>query len=144
MPVFQLGYISFASDAFKKEAKEGISDILEEARVFNKENDITGMLLYRKGVFLQILEGNRDTVLNLYGRIASDLRHEGIKTLIKQNENERIFKDWSMSYKEIDDADLKELNNILGWDEILNQTPQYLPVSNVKIMEIFKRFRFKL
>lgn len=144
MSVFQLAYISFASDFFKKDSKTGVSDILEEAKEFNKENGITGMLLFRNGVFLQILEGSRLEVLNLYGRIASDLRHEGIKTLIKQQNSERLFADWSMSYKEIDDADLKELNNILNWEEIIQQTRQFLPVSNHKIMEIFKKFRFKL
>ena len=104
-----------------------VSKILEVARNFNSKKDITGMLLYIKKDFLQILEGNKEDVLLLYDSIKKDDRHDQIRTLISCYGDERLFNDWSMGYSHFDNMEgLKnyaytknvDLNGLL--DEDLN------------------------
>lgn len=82
------------------------ADILSVARSFNQENDITGCLLYHKGQFLQLLEGDFEKLNHLYGKIRKDKRHENVITLHMKEIDERIFDDWSMAYKVIKDSSI--------------------------------------
>lgn len=144
MRVFQLAYLSFASEAFDKDVDRGMGEILDVAVSNNKDLNITGMLLFKGGIFIQLLEGDKEDVLNLYGRIASDLRHEGLKVLVKQDNSERLFEHWSMSYQKIDNTSLILINEIINWDELVKATREYRVIDNKKILDVFKKFRFKL
>ena len=53
--MIQTIYVSFATMALKLDAPSIIEQILQEARTFNEQNDITGQLLYRSGIFIQLL-----------------------------------------------------------------------------------------
>lgn len=143
MFIFQLAYISFKSNHFS-DTEENLLEILETAKAHNESIGVTGMLLYKGGVFLQLLEGDRDSVLNLYGKIATDLRHEGLKVVVKQNSSERVYKNWSMGYKHMQDIDIDDIKEILPWDKLLEETRNHNLVPQEKIVEIFKKFRFKL
>ncbi len=140
--MFQLGYISLKSNQFKGEST--IDEILSTANKFNSQNGITGMLIFRGGVILQLLEGDKDRVLDLFGRIASDPRHESISVLVKQNSNERLFPNWTMAYKKVEDTDLKEVSKIIPWKDIAEVTKEGNSISNEKIIELFKYFRYAL
>ena len=82
-----------------------IGRILEVSRIFNYSKNITGMLLYIKKDFLQILEGKKNDVLQLYNKIKLDNRHEVVRTLISCYGDERLFNDWSMGYSHFDNMD---------------------------------------
>ena len=75
-----------------------LEEILQHARGSNATKGITGALIYVDGVFLQILEGETDTVQELMARISKDVRHETV-TVLKQGEIScAIFSDWKMAY----------------------------------------------
>lgn len=75
-----------------------LEEILQHARGSNATKGITGALIYVDGVFLQILEGETDTVQELMARISKDVRHETV-TVLKQGEiSSAIFSDWKMAY----------------------------------------------
>ena len=58
---------------------EDLNHILASARRRNLAEDITGMLIYHRGEFVQILEGENKSVANVYEKfIGSDLRHTAI------------------------------------------------------------------
>ena len=59
----------YHSQALPHISEEDHADILRVARTFNKENDITGCLLFHKGQFLQLLEGEFETLNKLYGKM---------------------------------------------------------------------------
>ena len=101
--LFELIYHSQAKPHI---SEDDHADILSVARSFNRENDITGCLLYHKGQFLQLLEGDFEKLNNLYARIREDKRHENVITLHMKEIEERIFDDWSMAYKAIEDSDI--------------------------------------
>lgn len=77
-----------------------IRDLLEEAKNFNRINNITGCLLYYNGEFVQYLEGDRLQVEGLFENIKQDWRHSEVNLLISGHINGREFEDWSMAYED--------------------------------------------
>lgn len=82
--------------------------LLKNARSANGHRDITGALLYRNGIFVQMLEGPKESVEDLRGRIYRDPRHSGILTLIRGYANERIFAEWTMHFISADERTAEE------------------------------------
>jgi hypothetical protein len=71
--------------------------ILKTALVFNKVNQITGVLCQGKGLYVQVLEGERSVVNSLYRRIAADNRHVDAEIVLFGEIETRQFKEWSMA-----------------------------------------------
>jgi hypothetical protein len=94
MPMQQLIYASrpFGFDA------QGLASILASARRHNALNDITGALICRSDVFLQLLEGPAPRVENTYERIAQDDRHVDVRILVRAKIGDRLFPDWTMRH----------------------------------------------
>lgn len=102
MSLISLVYVSFASHPM---TDEELQAILAEARDFNKPNNITGMLLYRDGFFIQALEGEAEVVEPLYNGISKDERHKNVLLVYKNTITERSFSDWSMGFNKIEAGD---------------------------------------
>lgn len=111
MGLITLVYVSFAN---KKMTEEELVTILDTARTNNKELDVTGMLLYRDGFFIQALEGEQDIVEPLFAKISQDERHKNILTVYQNSIQERSFSDWSMGFNRLEDSDLEELEGFNG------------------------------
>src|SRR5271157_3412409 len=75
-----------------------LARMLEESRTRNQARGITGVLILVDGVFFQILEGEKDTVINLMESIKRDPRHSGVKVYRERETDERAFASWSMAY----------------------------------------------
>jgi len=74
----------------------------------NEKNDITGLLLYANGLFLQVVEGPASAIDELMARLARDPRHHGINVLSSTEVTEREFAQWSMGFKHVSQSDLRE------------------------------------
>jgi hypothetical protein len=72
--------------------------ILMQARENNARNGITGALICREDVFLQILEGPRDLVTSTFSRILRDERHVDVVNLLSSEIHGRLFPEWSMRH----------------------------------------------
>ena len=94
MSLYHIAYISRASAEFNQ---NNLKDILKTAKTFNQSQEITGMLIYNGGVFLQVLEGEQDKVDSLYTKIAQDPRHIKCKRIYYEPSSVRIFGHWSMN-----------------------------------------------
>lgn len=92
---YQLVYSSASSTPMQLEELE---DLLEQAQANNAIHGITGALVYADGFFLQILEGDRESVERLMERISRDLRHETLTVLQEGDIPNRSFSDWKMAY----------------------------------------------
>ena len=78
---------------------EDLNHILASARRRNLAEDITGMLIYHRGEFVQILEGENKSVANVYEKfIGSDLRHTAINKVQENTISHRSFHEWSMGF----------------------------------------------
>lgn len=94
MPLKQLVYASrpFGFDDLS------LRGILETARRNNERDGITGALVCREDLFLQLLEGRQDRVEAALERIARDDRHTELKVLISTDVTERLFPAWAMRH----------------------------------------------
>lgn len=97
-----LTQIIYRSIAVGHPTELDLHPILATARAFNAANEITGMLLYRQQVFVQLLEGPEDIVRELYGRISEDERHRNVETLADNEIARRRFGHWSMAFRVFD------------------------------------------
>jgi len=60
------------------------------------------MLILRNRKFVQALEGRKTAVSRLYGRIQKGSRHERVTLLLEGDSPHRIFKNWSMGFRNVD------------------------------------------
>lgn len=112
--LYSLVYVSSAVTLFSPAA---LVALLDQSRANNTRLGISGMLLYKDGNTMQVLEGERDTVLALFERIAADPRHRGVLRLLEGHVETRQFADWSMAFHDLDAPDAQE---IPGYSEFLN------------------------
>jgi hypothetical protein len=110
--MLSLVYVSSATQLF---SEEDLRALLAQSRDKNKRLGLTGLLLYKDGNFMQVLEGSEDAVLGTYATIQGDPRHHGILELIRQPIQEREFASWSMGFKNLKDVNLNEPLNSAGF-----------------------------
>lgn len=92
---FFLVYVSSAVELF---TQEGLLILLDRCVERNKKNGISGMLLYKDGNFMQVLEGDEAVVLCTYEKILKDHRHHGVNVLLQGYQACRQFPMWSMGF----------------------------------------------
>lgn len=80
---------------------EALKSLLAQSRVRNKKLGITGMLLHFGNQFIQLIEGDEKQIRLLYADICADSRHKQIVALKAGGTKERLFPDWSMSFKSL-------------------------------------------
>ena len=112
--LFRIVYVSTAAKLFNSAE---LRDMLKESHARNREAGITGMLLYKDGQFMQVLEGTLEAVTATFSRISRDPRHHGIMVLLKGAVQERRFPDWSMAFR---DLNLPDHQEVPGYSEFLN------------------------
>ncbi len=73
-----------------------LASILVTAREWNARDDITGALICRADLYLQLLEGPQAAVDAAYVRIARDDRHLEVTELVRRDIETRMFPTWAM------------------------------------------------
>ena len=73
-----------------------LGGILVQARRNNPRNDITGCLICRQDLYLQLLEGPEAAIDTLYDKIKADDRHLAVELLSKASVTARMFPGWAM------------------------------------------------
>ena len=113
-PLYRLLYVSSASH--RMSAQE-LAELLQQSRRNNERLGITGMLLYKDGDFMQVIEGEEPAVRALYARIERDPRHGGSTVLLEEPAQTRLFGEWAMGFREARDAELRQLP---GFSDFMN------------------------
>jgi hypothetical protein len=73
-----------------------LDNILLSARANNGRRGITGALICRADLFMQLLEGPREAVTDTIGRILRDDRHVDVAIMHCGDATDRLFPDWTM------------------------------------------------
>jgi hypothetical protein len=73
-----------------------LAGILLDARQANSRDGITGALICRRDIYLQLLEGPAPAVKAAYGRIRRDDRHIEVRLHVSEPIAGRMFGDWAM------------------------------------------------
>ncbi|WP_338403136.1 BLUF domain-containing protein [Arthrobacter bussei] len=96
--------IVYSSSAAHPYDDEGLGALLALCRANNARNELTGMLLYRNGRFLQVLEGPEDQLRRRMSIIAADPEHTDVRVLLQETIDERQFPDWTMGYEPVSET----------------------------------------
>lgn len=88
----------YASNTSRDTPDAVLDDILAASRRNNAGAGVTGMLLYVEGGFMQVLEGEEETVGAIYARICQDKRHWNTLVLLDRDAP-RAFSEWSMGFE---------------------------------------------
>ena len=103
-------YIIYVSQAKRPMDAAALEDLLSLSRKWNTFQGLTGMLIYRysadadRGYFIQMLEGGASEVRTLYDKIRRDKRHHTVLTLGEGEIESRMFSEWAMGFKNVDDT----------------------------------------
>jgi hypothetical protein len=108
----------YASSAFTPMSEEELLDLLINARRKNTEMGVTGMLLYKSGNFLQVLEGEEAVVQSLFEEISNDRRHHDVMIIAKRPVTQRQFDGWSMAFSNLNLVNPAELP---GYSKFLSE-----------------------
>jgi hypothetical protein len=99
-------YSSTSAHPFKDEE---LNALLALSRENNARARLTGVLLYRSGRFLQVIEGPADILRERMSIIAADPRHLDVHILLQETIDERQFPDWTMAYEPASDVAAEDI-----------------------------------
>ena len=86
----------YASRAAAALTDQVVDEILQQSRRNNARDGITGLLCFSNDLFMQILEGGRSEVCELFNTIVRDPRHAEVRILLYEEISERRFGGWTM------------------------------------------------
>ena len=109
MPDSPLRTITYVSTATELMPVSELVDLLEECRPRNQDRGLTGMLLYRGGNIIQVLEGARADVETVFAAIERDPRHRDVSVLQRKDVDERAFPDWAMGFRNVAEREVRDV-----------------------------------
>jgi hypothetical protein len=128
-------HVLYRSRATHAPTEADLQALLEWSRTYNAAHNITGLLLYSDGRFVQLFEGPEATVRALYARIQRDPRHTHVVTLSDGPGPQRWFDDWHMAFGQVDAPDLHQ---VLGVVE--DQAPLLTPILDPHLQTLLYAF----
>jgi Sensors of blue-light using FAD len=128
-------YIIYVSQAKKPMDAAALEALLLLSRQWNTSQGLSGMLIYR----YSSEAGDDSDVRTLYEKIRRDKRHHTILTLGEGEIEARMFSDWAMGFKNVDDALLAGLPGHARIGEA-SFDPAAFQHSNVEALKLLKFF----
>ncbi|TSJ36561.1 BLUF domain-containing protein [Mucilaginibacter corticis] len=104
-----MNYLVYLSTAVKLFSGEELEQILAISRINNVKNNLTGLLLYHDGSFIQLLEGEPSDLADTYSRIQTDNRHKNLIVIDEGELEERIFANWNMGFHQANGEEAAQL-----------------------------------
>ena len=134
--MISLIYVSIATQPM---SKQELLDLLNECVRNNQPAHITGMLLYKDGKFMQILEGPDQNVRRIFAAIERDHRHYSVIKLVEGPITERLFPTWTMGFRDLDAIRAEEVPDYEGY---LNEDPvgQVFPLDPGRASKLLRIF----
>jgi hypothetical protein len=135
--MIRLIYVSSATEPLGEQA---LVELLDQSRKRNRSLNVTGMLLYADGNFIQVLEGETVDVYAIYESILNDSRNHGNIAIEKEPIEQRDFPDWSMGFEHITE---ERKASIEGYTEFLQREmqPDEFACNPTEIVELLYQFK---
>ncbi|WP_321279015.1 BLUF domain-containing protein [Marinifilum fragile] len=129
-------YVSFSRNQL---SELELDELLSEIRPKNLAKGVTGLLLYNDEIFIQVIEGESDTIHDLYNRLQKDKRHTNIVKILEERIDQRSFPNWSMGYQKLSKEDSKDLP---GFTDVMssNDIRERLKQSSQAIVDLIVKF----
>jgi hypothetical protein len=100
-------FILYISSLDKIYTGSELNDMCSIFRKNNEKNNITGFMTCKIRDVMQLIEGERHDVIELYKKISTDSRHKRMTKLLSGHSEKRFFPDWKMSFQFINTEDGK-------------------------------------
>jgi hypothetical protein len=113
--------IVYISSAVQPLSDSDLAALLAQSREKNGRLEVTGILLYKDGDMMQLMEGPDGAVRSLAKTIYADSRHQGIIQLLERKMLVREFPDLSMEFHELSLWKVEQLAQLLDDEESLTQ-----------------------
>ena len=139
-----LVHMGYMSKAVTLMSDQQLEQLLLKARDRNNKYNITGMLLYADGSFLQVIEGDSKSVKNIFTIIEKDLKHSAIKILFKEPIPQRNFTQWSMGFRRLLNEDIEAIegmNHFLHGSSTLDEYLSSNQQASTLLKNIFDYFK---
>ena len=137
-----MNQIFYVSSSKKGMGLKEIEEMAKKAAKSNSDNGITGIMLFKGGVFLQLLEGEASKINTLFeSKIKKDDRHTNITEIFNIQAKERMFEKWSMAFHEVSELDIKMVNEMLSWHKLISAVKE---IDSHIILHMLERFNGKL
>ena len=129
----------YVSSATRPMGEQDLLDLLAQSRPRNTRQHVTGMLVYRDGAFLQVLEGESADVQEIYRSITMDDRNTGHYLIAKEEITDRNFPAWSMGFKDLTKCPADELE---GYSDIFGKGASPDKIAKYKDMAVSLLLKF--
>lgn len=131
-------YLSSATVPFNDSE---IAALLEVSRRNNQASQISGILAYWDGNFIQYIEGPEAEIDRLVERIRRDRRHGGIIVLQRETVTARAFPHWSMAFDQAKQAPYAANPGVSDFlsDGFLEADPNAFSPSARILLEVFRK-----
>ncbi|MES2460702.1 MAG: BLUF domain-containing protein [Armatimonadota bacterium] len=134
-------YVMYTSSASHLMSSDELMRLLHQSRENNRRQEVTGMLLYSDGNFVQVLEGLAEVVDPLLKKIERDPRHKGVLEMLRGDLEERQFPEWSMGFRNLTDLSPEDRASVSGF--LLNPSPESgsdeTAHESLKLLQVFRR-----
>jgi hypothetical protein len=131
-------YLSQAAPDF---SEHDTLQLLRQSRTANRKHDVSGLMLYVGGHFLQVLEGAPSMVDVVSSTLFRDKRL--MQCILREPIVEREFPEWTMGFEALE---LNEAANILGeplTQDPISQSLKVDPVNAKTLLSIIGRRRWQ-
>jgi hypothetical protein len=121
-------------------SEQDLLDLLKQARENNEKYNVTGLLLYAKENFMQVLEGEAAIVDEIYEAILRDDRNTRNTIIQRKNIESRNFPQWSMGFKTYNDIPPKMIR---GYSNFLSEkvSPEDIEKQQNGILSLLNGFK---
>lgn len=135
----QMSSLVYASTATQPLRDEELTALLAVCRENNARTHLSGMLAYRDGRFLQVIEGPTSAVRELMTTLSTDPRHTAIRIMFEEPITERQFAEWTMAFERADTGSSADLP---GYRTAFDDLEREDPTATVRaLQELVRWFR---
>jgi Sensors of blue-light using FAD len=138
--MYRLIYLSTVSDSSISDSD--LNELLVSSQKKNRENDISGILLHINGEFIQVLEGTKEAVLDLFEIIKRDKRHKNVIAFDEKVVTKRYFTGYFMAFDQEHYNELNKYQSLRDFnrDKILKTDKDAVLVFLNNFLEAHKKY----
>ncbi|MEL6239116.1 MAG: BLUF domain-containing protein [Pseudomonadota bacterium] len=143
-----IGCLTYQSKASTPPTPTELDALIERARKRNHKHNVTGMLLYEDGRYLQTLEGPPEGLNRIWSSVQRDDCHQDIEVLSQHYVPSRLFSDWDLLlYRKREETPTSLLDRLRGKTPLAQHVPRVvkfaLDADEVKLNDMFARLSEK-
>jgi hypothetical protein len=130
-------HLIYLSQATRPLSAKALTCLLDQARLANERQHLTGALVYGNKRFIQLLEGEPAVLEQAYARISRDPRHQHLCRVADYPITARQFADWPLAFQALSPAQFTHLAGYLA----PTRSALHFPVCNSRATSFVEAMR---